>query len=310
METQNKQHSQKVEKLIAETRFFKFLSVFFLGAAVIMAIFFYIFQAKDDIAHDKDRYPAPYNKEITRIMRDLHYSGKEMFSRPDVSLAINTPERLWILRNAYDYNEQGEVLLENGKYGTCGELSAYLAYKIRPMLGNEYHIRFVRTAYSAYFLGDFASHTVLKIYPKNLSMSDYVYIADPSFRRYGPISDFEDYFFYEEADKPAFAVSRDKNLVLPANQTIPLFVKGNYLIGFVVEDAMGVFDKDNFAVALVATRKYRYAGRYLFALRRYNGKEQHQENLALAKEILPEREYDVLKKRLIELFKNVRQTSK
>ncbi len=304
---ENGEHQRELERLVAKTRFFMFLSVFSIAAAIATAVLFCIFQKQDDVFYGKTKYSPPYYKEVTRIMRDVHYSGVEMLLRPDVNLILDTEKKTWILRNAYSFNEQGQVLLEKGKYGICGELASYTADRIRPLLGDEYSIKFVRAAYSAYFLGDYASHIVLKIYHKNFLRSGEVYVIDPSFKKYGAISDFEDYFFYEESNQPEFIRQKDKNFILPVNHGIPLLIKDGYLVGLAVESVANTFDMNNFSVALTATRKYRYAGRYMFAIRRYYGEEQFQGNEILAKGILREKEYNILKNKVTELFKNAQK---
>jgi hypothetical protein len=308
MEPKDKeQYQHKLKKLISQMKFFKFLSIFFLTAAVLMAGMLYIIRDRDDIFPDKAKHPPPYYREITSMMRNLRYSGKEMFLRPDVRLTLDPQNKLWILHNVYSFDEHGGILLEKGTSGTCKELSVYMADKIMPLLGDDYRIAFVRTAYSAYFLGDYATHIVIKIYPKSPATYGEAYILDPSFKRYGPISDFEDYFFYAESPQIKFAKEQNTDLILPVNHLIPLFIKSNVLIGLVIEDTMGIFDKDNFAIALTATRRHRYAGRYIFGLRKYNGKKEIQENKMLADNILSSKEYDILKDRVMELFENVEE---
>ncbi|MDD5255917.1 MAG: hypothetical protein PHR11_07710, partial [Candidatus Omnitrophica bacterium] len=58
----------------------------------------------------------------------------------------------------------------------------------------------------------------------------------------------------------------------------------------------------NFILTLAATRRFKFAGRYILALRKVNGQADILENAHLAHRLLSKNEYAALKKRLTEFF--------
>jgi hypothetical protein len=290
-------NGMRMKKIFSQK--FKFLAV------IAMAVLFYCFY-KQYASYSVKLPLAPYHKEIKHIMESLDYSGIEMFLRPQVRLILDIRNRVWILNNVYFYSENGGIILEKDRFGTCGELAVYMADKIRPILGNNYAITFARSSHSAYFLSDNSAHIVLKIYDKNLRGPRGIYVLDPSFKKYGHMSNFENYNFFEEMKELEYIKKTDKNAVFSINCAMPLLIKKEFIVGFTVEPVAGIFDENNFCLALTATKKYHYAGRYIAAFRKYNGNEEFLFNEILGEYILSKRQYNAIKVRIKELFKGIK----
>jgi len=245
----------------------------------------------------------PYAAEVENIIKPLRYSGIQMFKEKDIYLTLDFDRMIWVLHNVHSFNDSGELILPEDRYGTCGELAAYTAVKIRPIFKNEYNIQFVRAAQSGYFLSPNASHVVLKITKK--TDDNEVYILDPSFHRYGPKHEFEDYLFFEETSSLDFVENKIKDIAQPFNNFIPILIRHDYLVGFTVEARNNKSGQKDFILGLTLTKKYNYAGRFIFALREYNGNEEIVENKKSASEVLSEEEWKILKQKIIDLFERV-----
>jgi len=153
---------------------------------------------------------------------------------------------------------------------------------------------------SGYFLTPKASHVVLRI-SKKINNQE-IYILDPSFHKYGPLDEFEDYSFFEDSAKLDFVENKMTDINQPFNVLIPLIIRSNYLVGFTVESKNNGLYQKYFVLGLTLTKKYNYAGRYLFALRYADGDTEIFENKTLAREILNEQEWSILKQKITELF--------
>lgn len=256
---------------------------------------------KPFISYDKT---APYSKEIKKIIAPLRYSGLSDLMSPDVHISLDFKKRLWRLHNIHRFDKDGKTILQEGRYGLCGELAAYTYEKIHPLLNKGYLIEFVRAAESGYFLGPHASHIILRITGR-FPLTNEIYILDPSFSRYGRIEQFEDYLFFEKTKGLAFVDEQDTDTVFLIDNSTPILIRKQLLIGLVVGENAGIFDKDNFILAITVTRRHKYAGRYIFALRRNKGHREMIEDMGLAKQLLKPGEYTQLRERLIELFEKI-----
>lgn len=282
-------------KILSWLLLFAFVANLVLGAYLTKG-----FWLKKNL-EDAEFINPPYAEEVKEILKPLSYSGIQMFGGKDVHLSFDFNNGMWVLHNVHKFDDQGQLILEEGRYGTCGELAAYTANKIKPLFGESYTINFVRAGQSGYFLSPKASHIVLKI-SSNIKAGE-VYILDPSFKKYGAMSGFEDYLFFEEMPSLDFMENKLKDIGNAPNTLIPLLMKNDYLVGFALEKMDGQFDERHFILALTLTKKYNYAGRYLFAIRRKaNGDTEIFENKKLAYEILSEKEYELLRKKITELF--------
>lgn len=279
--------------------------VLFLACVVIIVFTAYFLKGRGLLEANATTQllKPPYAAEVKRIIDPLRYSGIQMFKEKDIYLTLDFDRMIWVLHNVHSFNDSGELILPEDRYGTCGELSAYTAVKIRPIFKNDYNIQFVKAAQSGYFLSPKASHIVLKITKK--TDGDEVYILDPSFHRYGPKHEFEDYLFFEEASSLDFIENKIKDIVQPFNNLLPILIRHDYLVGFTVENRNNKPGQKDFILGLTLTKKYNYAGRFIFALRKYNGNKEIMENKKLASEVLSEEEWKVLKQKIIDLFERL-----
>ena len=73
---------------------------------------------------------SPYAAEVNKVISPLLYSGVQMFADKDVYLTLDFDKKIWTLHNMHIFNDKGELILREDKYGTCGELAAYTAPKL------------------------------------------------------------------------------------------------------------------------------------------------------------------------------------
>jgi len=244
----------------------------------------------------KEDLSLPHYQEVENIIRGLSYNGFYALLRSDVDLEIDFDKRQWLLKNIHNFDSEGRVTLEKGRYGLCGQLSDNVARRIQPLFGDQYSMVFVHCAESGYFLGPRSSHYVLKL--TDSANPGNVFVIDPSFARYGRLEAFEDYLFYDASDRIFF----EKDVFFAAGVAMPIVIRRDFIVDLSVEGGEDEFDRDNFTIALVCTRRYRFSGRYIFALRLIHGLPQVYENKALAEFLLDEGMYKTLKARLTGWF--------
>ncbi len=243
----------------------------------------------------------PHYEFVMQLINRLSYSGFKTLVRPDVDLSINFEKKLWALNNMHRLDPKGHVLLEEDRYGLCGQLADYVSRQIKPVFGNGYHFSFDRVAEIGYFLNPKSTHFVIRIQP--IASPDVVFIIDPSLRRYGPEEDFDNYSFFDRI--PSLSFPRDAVFEIPSST--PIMIKRDFIVHLGVETADDHFDKQNFTIALLATKQYRFSGRFIFAMRMRNGEIQQFENQPLAQWLMENKDYKTLRRRIVEWFyKNVR----
>jgi hypothetical protein len=246
---------------------------------------------------------SPYAEEVRAVIENLRYSGLEMLTNNDVSLTLDYQNKTWTLHNIHKFDQSGGIILENGNTGMCGELAAYTYKQVKPIFGNDYTIGFVKAAQSGFFLAARDSHIVLYVRENGDSLKDgRGYIIDPSFHKYGSVSEFRDYLFMEQSDTLPFMEQKNTDVSMPVHLAIPIRLKGDYLLGLAVEENEGKFNPDNFAIAIILTKRYDFSGRYLFAIRNNNGSSETFENASLAKSLLRDEQYKALKNRVIYFY--------
>jgi len=242
---------------------------------------------------------APYSKEIKKIIKPLRYSGLPDLMRPEVSISLDFKNKLWHLHNIHRFDKKGNVILIDNRFGLCGDLAAYTYDKVTSLLGKHYVVEIVRVMESGYFLTPQASHMVLSI---RACDSKDEYILDPSFRRHGHIKNFEDYLFFDRMEVLPFVVKKHLDETFPVGGATPILIKRGFLLGLTVEGQNGKFDKNNFVISIGANRRHRYAGRYVFAIRKNEGQTEILEDKSLISALLRPGEYTQLRERIIELF--------
>ncbi|MDD5668884.1 MAG: hypothetical protein PHE58_02485, partial [Candidatus Omnitrophica bacterium] len=121
-----------------------------------------IISSAEDIPADD----IPHYKTVMTIVQPLRYSGLPMFLREDVRLTIDSTKQIWKISNLHRFNSKGNVVLEDNRYGLCGELAGYVYQNIKTLFDNKYSISFLRVSESGYFLSPQSSHIVLLINDK------------------------------------------------------------------------------------------------------------------------------------------------
>ncbi|MBD3246699.1 MAG: hypothetical protein GF333_06760 [Candidatus Omnitrophica bacterium] len=244
---------------------------------------------------------TPYAKKIHRLMAPLEYNGLARLMQPDVSLSLSFRPPAWTLTNIHTFDQDGNVMLPEGKYGVCGELAAYMHRHIAPLFGEQYKIEYVWVNESGYFLSPESSHVVLRITDTSKSRRN-VYILDPSFHRYGPLSEFEDYRFLGSSRVLPQIASRSPSQTFRVNTTTPLLITRDTLVQLAVSTEQGKFDKDHFAIALFATRRHRYAGKNLLVFHYRKGRIAIEENAELARALFGRKKYPAIREKIRRMF--------
>ncbi len=243
--------------------------------------------------------PLPYYKQIMNILDPLEYSGVADMIKPEVDLQLNFTNKRWKLTNIHKFDARGNILLDQDRYGLCGELAAHTFTEIEPFLKDKYDILFVKAAESGFFLRPHSTHIVLMMIDKSTRER---YFIDPSFRRYGRESAFSNYYFFETADHETHLRSLTKDIEFPIDVETPLVIRNDFLICLGAESIDGKFDKDNFTLALTANKRHEYSGRYVFMIRLKNGKIEKMENKGLLDQILSQEEVQKICGKVTEWF--------
>lgn len=247
---------------------------------------------------------APFRNQIMKTVKPLEYNGFYRLLEPSVYITLDFNKREWTLHNIHHYGEEGNLVLPREKYGICNELATYVYQEIKHLFDETYELDYMQVAESGFFFAPQSSHSVIRI-TKYEGPFRYSYILDPSFDRYGPIESFDDYIFIDSIACKTAPTGLSRDETIPLNCSSPLIIKKNTLISLLVEDNANVFNKNNFALAITATKKHRYAGRYLVAIRNNDGELEILTNDELGIKLLGKKEYMMLKDRLQELFDNL-----
>jgi len=244
----------------------------------------------------------PMYDQIMSIVEPLQYSGLQALLRDDVSLQIDFDKPAWHLKNIHRFDHEGNILLDENRYGLCGELASYTYTKIAPLLSPLYNIQFSQVAESGFFLQPKASHIILLIQDK--SDPSKIFLLDPSLANYGLIDNFDNYLFYGNRDNLEFVKEQEKDVTFPVDGGTPIFIQNNDILLLTVEAPEGKFDKENFAIAITATQRFKYSGRYVLIVRKTQGKIEFFENPYLAKQLFSPENYQALKNKILFWIEN------
>lgn len=248
------------------------------------------------------RENAPLSSFVESLVTPLRYSGIQAFMRKNVSIKLDFENNRWFIINKWQYDDQGQVLLDDGKYGVCGELVSYTYQKIKDAFEKEgYQIRVAAVSESNYFPSmTRTTHYVLKIFDEH--DSDEHFILDPSLKRYGHFLDFEDYIFSEEFSPASFFKAARTDSVFEIGSATPLLIHNEFVVNFAVREQNSRFTPENFSMGIYATKRYHYSGRPLFWIFNNNGKSVVGEYEGFGKALLGNEQYEMLRRRIIELF--------
>lgn len=257
------------------------------------------------IVHAVNNQAVPHYKKVMKIIGHLKYSGLRSLLKPDVKMGVDFENGMWYLHNIHKYNKEGDIILENENEGLCGELAAYVYKRVRPLFDEKYTIKFVKVAESGFFLSPKASHIVLLITKRLFMGVTKTYIIDPSFNRYGNTEDFDDYIFIDTSNMLSIIEKRLPDVYFSVDSSAPILINHAILISILVGKTNDKFDKDNFCMGLIATSRYKFSGRYIFAMRREDGKDEVFENAHLARLALDNGSYKTLRKRISEWYNSI-----
>lgn len=245
------------------------------------------------------RANLPHYDKIMEILKPLEYSGIADMIKSDVDLKIDFPAGTWTVTNLHRFDDQGQIKLDHNRYGLCGELSAHVYTKIAPILEDHFDILFLRSVESGFFLRPKSTHIVILLTEKKTQERFFI---DPSFQRYGREEDFSDYLFFEAADPKTHLESLKTDVTFPADSQTPLLIRKDFLICLGTELVEQKFDKDNFALVITANKRHEYSGRYVFALRRTEGKTSVFKNEPLLSQLLTLDEIDKISAKMTQWF--------
>ncbi len=283
--------------------------VTFLAMTVVGLKDLPFFGAKPDAEETSSKsspLDLPYYMRVKEVTSPLAYSGLVALMDPGVTLSINFDKKTWTLHNLHKFDANGDILLDQGKFGLCGELAAYTYRKIHPLFGDDYLILFVRAAEAGFFLRPLSSHTVLAIIDKNTKER---FFLDPSFGRYGREADFSEYMFFEVVPPEIHLNGLKPDVVFGVDSGTPIFIREKFILYLTVESVEGRFDKDNFILSITANKKHEFSGRYVYALKVLDGKPRRFRNDALLKRFLSQEEAGSLLNRLDQWFVQYEQES-
>jgi hypothetical protein len=255
-----------------------------------------------------DLESIPYYEAVTKIMAPLEYSGISSVTGQDAGLSVNFTNKTWTLHNAHHFDDQGEIILDKGVDGLCGQLSRFVYGKIKSLFPKElFDIKFSKVREKKFFFTPQATHIVILITDKQQHKE---YVIDPTFKRYGRKEDFDDYVGFDNQDPTVFLESnRQQDKYFEVDYASPILIRGDYLITFSVESVNGKFDKNHFVLALAADYRSSTTSKYLYAFSYNEGHLQIDKDEELIKQLLSLNEAVGLISKLMEWFGALCQTS-
>lgn len=241
----------------------------------------------------------PYYEQVLQIISPLEYSGLPTLLKQDVRMTIDFDKQTWTLHNLHEYNDEGDILLDAGRYGLCGELAGSIFKRIKKLFGADYEIKFAKVSESGFFLTPQSTHIVLLAHNKINGES---YLIDPSFHKYGRQADLDEYLFFGIEDSLSFIDQKSPDISFAADHAMPILIRHNFLLQISVGKTEGKFDPNNFVLSVIATERYKFSGRYLFAIRKINGQTQEFENKWLLNETLDPKDHETIHDALMRWF--------
>ena len=228
-------------------------------------------------------YSPPFYDAIMKIITPLEYSGVPVMVKPQVALSVDFDKRMWTLRNIHEYDSQGGIILEQGRFGLCAELATFVFEKIKPMLDGRYAVKFAMVTESGFFATDLSNHIVLLLVDRSDKQA---YLIDPSFHKYARLKDLQEYHIINIQDTLSFIQDHSHDISFSVDQAIPLYIKNDFLLSFAVTSVDGKFDRENFIFVISANRRYKFAGRDIVMIGRHNKEFEDIEDKNTLEELL------------------------
>lgn len=250
-----------------------------------------------------DQVPVPpYYDTIMKIMAPLEYSGVPIMVKPQVSLSIDFYNWTWTLHNIHEYDAQGGIVLEQGRFGLCAELATYLFEKIKPLLDGRFEAKFAMVSESDFFSAGQSNHIVLLLLDRS---DDQAYLLDPSFHRYARMKDLPEYHILNIQDTLSFVKDKSHDVFFGVDQAIPLYIKNDSLLSFSVTSVDGKFDRNNFILVISANRRYQFVGRDIVVIGRHNKEFEDFEDKPILNQLLTPDEIRTLFDKLKSWFQQI-----
>lgn len=247
--------------------------------------------------------PAPHHDEIEAMLAPLRYTFLPVLTRQDVKIQVDFKRGLWTLKNIHLFDSDGRVQLAEGNAGLCGDLAVYTYNKIEPILRKDYEVKYVRAAESKFFPAPLNLHIVLSIIDRKDKSK--VFILDPSFARYGPLSEFNDYLFFEHLESIRFAVRRDKDNIELINRATPVLISKDIKLSLIVTPENNQFNRENFSIGILRTLKNTYMPRTIFRIGRRNAQEFVDDAVIQSPILKNSEEYAKLKEVVQRLYRDL-----
>lgn len=233
----------------------------------------------------------PFYKTIMKIIGPLEYSGVPVMVKPQVTLSVDFDHGTWTLHNIHEYDSQGRIVLEGGRFGLCAELATFTFEKIKPLLDGRYEVKFAMVTESGFFAAGQSNHIVLLLGDK---ADKQIYLIDPSFHKYARLKDLPEYQVQDIKDTLSFVKDRSHDISFNADQAIPLYIKNDFLLSFSVTSVDGKFDRGNFIFVISAMRRYKFAGRDIVVIGRRKRRFEDFEDRRMLNDLLTPDEIKIL----------------
>ena len=237
----------------------------------------------------------PYYDEIMKIIDPMEYSGFPIVIKPEVNLKIDFDRRRWTLQNIHQYDEQGLIKLDQGRYGLCAELATYLYEKLQPILSKKYDIKFAMATQAGFFPTYESNHIILLM---REGLTQKTYLIDPSFHHYGRLEDFSEYTILNIQDALSFIKDKSQDVSFKADQAVPLFIKDDLMVSLSATSVDGKFDRNNFFLVVSVNLRNKISGLNIVIVGRQNNQMESFESRELLGKLLNSEDIDQLHKKL------------
>lgn len=244
----------------------------------------------------------PLRDEVKKITKPLKSSFLSTLMRPNVRISVDFENATWTMHNIREFDGEGNLLLEQGRYGRCGELSYHVYQEIAPLLEDKYTTELWLCAESKFFPFMIGDHVVVRITDNGL-LADNVYIIDPTYGKYGRLEDFDDYVFVKPSNLEPF-LNQNTDDTLEVGVTTPVLLTKRYLISLGVVRVNNAFNSENFGLALILSRPHRYISRAVAEVRKNRGETETGDVTQLPR-ATNTKDFHVLRRRMIEFFEQI-----
>lgn len=282
-----------MDALHRKLNFYRWLA--FVFVVLFFALLVYI--VEDDVAEfilnrtsprvEKD---APMSSAVEKVIAPLRYNFLDSLAGEDVTLGLDFKNRKWILHDVLHYDENGDIVLRENRYGLCDQLSQYTYNQVRPLFDRSYLIDFLLASRADYFPSEQGTHMVIRIIDSKTFPRPATYIIDPSFQRYGKAEHFEEYFFKEPVNLRLYKHVQGQNLIIDVGNGTPVLINREKILLLSVYPVEGRFDPDFYGINITAIPKYKFRSKMVYGIEKRGGIDiRLRADPAIAKTLSPDR---------------------